>query len=550
MNTTNTQSTPNTNLKKIALTLALLTAGAVAGWAASQWQAGRTGLASTAAAPAVNPLGTETRKPLYWYDPMVPTQRFDQPGKSPFMDMQLVPKYGGEAGDADPAAAPALGVSAQAQQLLGVRLATVEQASSRVNIDAAGTLQLNERDVSIVQARAAGFVERVYARAPGDVLAAGAPLADLLLPEWVAAQREFLAVQALNEAALTQAARQRLLLLGLPGTLIAELERSRQLQASYTLRAPSAGLLVELNLRQGMTVTPGISLARINGLAQVWLEAAVPEAQAATLRAGQTAEARLSAFPGEVFRGKVAAVLAESNRDTRTLRVRIELPNPQQRLTAGMFAQVSLQGPPLSAVLVPAEAIIRTGKRALAYVVDAPGRFRPVEVDIGAELGDRLVVMRGLEPGQQVVASAQFLIDSEASLQGLLPTPLPAVAAAATDTTTATAPVAPSASKATPASPQAQAQSHRTTGTITAISGNELTLQHAPVASLQWPAMTMGFKLSDAKLKTGLQAQQRVQFSFSQQGDDYVITAITPITAAQAAAQAASSVDGQAKGKR
>lgn len=536
MNTENTPSTPNTNntnLKKIALGLTLLAAGVVAGWVASQWQAGRTGLASTAAAAAVNPTGAAPRKPLYWYDPMVPTQRFDQPGKSPFMDMQLVPKYGGEADDANQEAAQALSVSAQAQQLLGVRVATVERANSRVNIDAVGTVQLNERDVSIVQARAAGFVERVYARAPGDVLAAGAPLADLLLPDWVAAQREFLAVQALNEAALTQAARQRLLLLGLPDTLIAELERSRQTQASYTLRAPSPGLLVELNLRQGMTVTPGMSLARINGLAQVWLEAAVPEAQAAALRAGQTAEARLSAFPGEVFRGKVAAVLAESNRDTRTLRVRIELPNPQQRLTAGMFAQVSLQGPPLSAVLVPAEAIIRTGKRALAYVVDAPGRFRPVEVEIGAELGDQLVVLRGLEPGQQVVASAQFLIDSEASLQGLLPTPLAAVAATATDTTTATAPKTPAATKATPAPPQAQAQSHSTTGTITAISGDELTLQHAPVASLQWPAMTMGFKLSNARLKTGLQPQQRVQFSFIQQGDDYVITAITAIAAAE-----------------
>ncbi|MGS0755584.1 copper-binding protein [Roseateles sp. GG27B] len=126
------------------------------------------------------------------------------------------------------------------------------------------------------------------------------------------------------------------------------------------------------------------------------------------------------------------------------------------------------------------------------------------------------------------------------------------MAATATDTTTATAPKtpsAPAATKTTSAPPQAQAQSHRTTGTITAISGDELTLQHAPVASLQWPAMTMASS-QRCQAENGLQAQQRVQFSFSQQGDDYVITAITPITAAQAAAQAASSVDGQAKGKR
>ena len=530
----------NTSIKKIALGLGLLATGIAVGWAASQWQAQRaksTPAAGTAAA------GQAQRQPLYWYDPMVPTQRFDKPGKSPFMDMQLVPKYPGADSGADSGAAsnaaPALSVSPQAQQSLGLRVATVERTSSSVTINAVGSVQLNERDVSIVQARAAGFVERVYARAPGDVLAAGAPLADLLLPEWVAAQREFLAVKALNEAALTQAARQRLLLLGLPEALIVQLERSGQTQASYTLRTPSAGLLVELSVRQGMTVTPGMSLARINGLAQVWLEAAVPEAQAAAVRVGQTVEARLSAFPGELFRGRVAAVLAQSNLDTRTLRVRIELPNPQQRLKVGMFAQVSLQGPTLTAVMVPAEAIIRTGTRALAYVVDAPGRFRPVEVEIGQEIGDRLVVLRGLEPGQQVVASAQFLIDSEASLQGLLPLPATAGAAAA-----------PSA----PQRQQAQAKLHSTTGTITAISADELTLQHAPVATLQWPAMSMAFRLSNAKLKAGLQPQQRVQFSFIQQGDDYVITAITAIAAAapaaSAAAKPAASAGGPAKGTR
>jgi len=494
----------NTIGKKTAVVLSLLVAGIAAGWGLSQWHAGRS------AAPSTVSAGQDQRKPLYWYDPMVPTQKFDKPGKSPFMDMQLVPKYAGE----DKTAAPGVSVSPQALQSLGLRVATVERAMVGASIDAVGSLQLNDRDVSIVQARSAGFVERVYARAAGDVLQAGAPLADLLLPEWVAAQREFLAVKALNEAALTQAARHRLVLLGMPESLISQVERSGQTQGNVTVRAPNSGLLVELMVHQGMTVTAGMSLARINGLGSIWLEAAVPEAQAGAVQSGQAAEARLGAFPGEVFRGRVAAVLPESSRETRTLRVRIDLPNPQQRLKAGMFAQVSLIGPRSEALVVPTEAIIRTGKRTIAYVVDAPGRYRPVDVEMGQELGDRMIVRRGLDAGQQVVASAQFLIDSEASLQGLTPVAVGTAGAA-------------SASVSSPAA-SVREMVHSTTGTITALSDDALTLQHAAVPTLQWPAMTMDFKVLDTKLKTGLQPRQRVHFSFIQQGDDYVITAIKP----------------------
>ena len=257
-----------------------------------------------------------------------------------------------------------------------------------------------------------------------------------------------------------------------------------------------------------MTVSPGMSLARINGLGTVWMEVAVPEAQAGAVRTGQAAQLRFAAFPGEVFKARVGAVLPEANRDTRTLRVRLELPNPGQRLKAGMFAQVRLNGPQQEAVVVPAEAVIRTGKRALAYVVDKPGRYRPVEVELGAELGDKLVVLRGLEPGQQVVASAQFLIDSEASLGGIQP-------------------VAP-APPASAMQPSGQAASYSTTGSIVELSATEVSLSHEAVAALKWPPMTMGFKLANAKLGAGLKPGQKVHFSFSKQGDDYVVTAIMP----------------------
>ena len=517
----------NTSNLKFAAGLGLLAAGIAIGWGLSNWKPADHA-AHTASAPAASAIAAasatdakQERKVMYWYDPMVPMQKFDKPGKSPFMDMQLVPKYADESGGTGAGAGPAVTVSSQAVQSLGVRLATVEKISVAATIDAVGSLQLSERDVSIVQARSGGFVERVYAHAPGDVIAAGAPLVDLLLPEWVAAQREFLAVKAMGDEAITAAARQRLALLGMPAAVIAQVERSGQTQGGYTVTAPSGGVIAELMVRAGMTVSQGVSLARINGLGTVWLEVAVPEAQAGAVRPGQGAEARLVAYPGEVFQGKVAAILPESSRDSRTLRVRIELPNPAQRLKAGMFAQVALRGPQTEAIVVPSEAVIRTGKRAVVYVVDAPGRYRPVEIGIGAEVGGNLVVQRGLESGQQVVASSQFLIDSEASMRGVVPAAPMANTASATP-----AVMAPVAAKTE------QSPSYDTTGTVVELSGDSVMLSHEAIPALKWPPMTMGFKLADPRLKDALRPKQSVEFSFTRRGDDYVITAVKPAATA------------------
>jgi Cu(I)/Ag(I) efflux system membrane fusion protein len=494
------------NAQRIVFPLAVLAIGIAFGWGAAVWRG-----ASQHAAADAQPLGHAAsapgeRKVLYWYDPMVPTQRFDKPGKSPFMDMQLVPRYADEA-DAGSANAPGVAISTQAQQALGLRLARVERRPIGAAIEVVGTVQLNDRDVSIVQARATGFVERVYARAPGDVVAAGAPLVDVLNPEWLGAQQEYLAVQATNDAPLTAAARQRLVLLGMPAALIERVERSGQPVALQTITAPAAGVITELMVRDGMTVAPGMTLARINGLGTVWLEAALPEAQAAAIQPGQPVEARFPALPGEVVKGRVAAVLTEANRETRTLRVRIELPNPRQRLKAGLFAQVSLRGPQRDALVVPAEAVIRTGKRALVYLADAPGRFRPVEVEIGEQTDDRLVVRGGLTEGQQVVASGQFLVDSEASLQGVLARAAPAPAAAA----------------------------YRTRGVVVEVEADSVTLHHEAVPELKWPEMTMPFKLADRSLAKGLKKGQVVQFTFSKQGDDHVLTQVAPASGAKGA---------------
>jgi membrane fusion protein, copper/silver efflux system len=502
----------NTNTRPVAFAVVLLTAGIAVGWGVSQWrgvgQHANDGVQAEAGKPAASAAGD--RKVLYWYDPMVPTQKFDKPGKSPFMDMQLVPRYADEI-EAGASAGPGLAVSTQAQQALGLRLASVERRAIGSGAEVVGTVQLNERDVSIVQARTAGFVERVYARAPGDVVAAGAPLVDVLNPEWLAAQQEYLAVKATNDAVLAQAARQRLVLLGMQAAVIEKLERTGQPAMLQTITAPAGGVITELSVRNGMSIAPGMTLARINGLDTVWLEAALPEAQAALMQPGQPVQARFPALPGEVVDGRIAAVLPEGSRETRTLRVRIELPNRARRLKAGMFAQVTVRGAERPALVVPAEAVIRTGKRNLVYLSEQPGRFRPVEVQLGEQVGEQVVVLGGLAEGQKVVASGQFLIDSEASLQGVM-------ARAA-----ASAPVSETVSEMV----------YRTRGVVVEIEADGLTLDHEPVPALKWPAMTMPFKLADDKLATGLKKSQAVDFSFVKRGDDYVITGLSPAKGAQ-----------------
>ena len=396
--------------KVTGLVVAALALGVAAGWWAGQPR--DTGMAPSMAASAP--------KALYWYDPMFPQQKFDKPGKSPFMDMQLVAQYADDKADAQ-----TLRVDPGQTENLGVRLATVSRGMLATRVMASGVLGFNERDVAVVQARTPGFVERVYTLAPGDVLKPDAALADVLVPEWAAAQEEFLALKRVGDSALLAAARQRLRLTGMPPALIAQVERSGKVQPVLTVTSPVGGVLQTLNVRQGMTLGLGETLAQVNGLGSVWLTVAVPEAQAAAVAPGQTVEARLPAFAGEVFKGTVSTILPQTNADSRTLQVRVELANPGARLRPGLTAQVSLeQGIDQHVLWVPSEAVIRTGHQALVMLAEEGGHYRPVEVRTGPENDGQTAILQGLQEGQQVVSSGQFLLDSEASLKGLDVTPL------------------------------------------------------------------------------------------------------------------------------
>jgi Cu(I)/Ag(I) efflux system membrane fusion protein len=402
----------------------LLTLGGISGW----WLALRQapdggGQAATTRSPE-----TEARKVLYWYDPMVPQQHFDQPGKSPFMDMDLVPKYADAAED-EGQQTTELRIDPVVSESLGIRLASVEQTQSAREIEVSGLLAFNERDVAVVQSRSAGFVERVPPLATGDVVRAGQPLAEILLPEWAAGQEEFLAVRGLNDDNLLKAARERLRLLGLSESQIKRLEKSGRVESRYTLTSPIAGVIQSLEVRNGMNVKNGQTLARINGLDTVWLEVAVPEAESDLARVGNRAKVKLNGLDDPSLEAIVGTVLPALNGSSRSIRVRIELDNPGYGLRPGQSAQVRLSGGQHKLLTVPTEALIRTGKRTLVMLAAGEGRYTPVEVRPGDEIGDRTQIVAGLVQGQQVVASGQFLIDSEASLNGIearaLPTTMP-----------------------------------------------------------------------------------------------------------------------------
>jgi Cu(I)/Ag(I) efflux system membrane fusion protein len=386
-----------------ALVAAAIVASGAIGYGVARYTAPAT------PSPAVGS-ATRERKILYWYDPMIPAEHHDGPGLSS-MGKKTIPKY---ADEGSPGAEPGVRVDPAAVQNLGIRLATVERGALSSDLTVTGAVDFNQRDVAIVQARAAGFVQRVYARAPGDVIAAGAPLADILVPEWGGAERELRAVQRTGDTALIAASRERLRLLGARGAS----------GGLTTVRSPIGGVIQTLDVRAGMTLATGQTLAQVSGLGTVWLNAAVPEAQAGLIRIGRPVRAELTALPGESVSGRVIAVLPTAQADSRTLTVRIELPNPGGRLRPGMFATVHLGGDGGSGLLVPSEAVIRTGKRDLVMLAARDGRYRPAEVRLGREAGGKTEILAGLAEGDKVVASGQFLLDSEASLGGIDARPL------------------------------------------------------------------------------------------------------------------------------
>lgn len=368
---------------------------------------------ATSGAESASEPPTKDKRVLYWYDPMVPDKHFDEPGKSPFMDMQLVPKY---AADDDTGI---ISIEPRMAQNLGVRTALVERRSLSAAIRAVGSVAIDETRVHAIEARAAGWVEQLDVRAVGDPVRRGERVAGIYSPDLYAAQAELVLAAKSGDSTLAAAARQRLALLGLPDSQIRQVLESGQPQRHALVVAPADGIVTDLNVRQGQQTSPSMPLMRIADLSRVWIIADIPESQGAAVLVGDPARATVRGAPGKDFDGTVAYVYPELQIATRTLKARIALDNPRGELRPGMFAEVLLSGKSSAeALVVPSEAVIRTGTRNVVIVEEEAGKYRAVAVALGQDVGDVTAIVSGLDEGQKVVVSGQFLLDSEASLRG------------------------------------------------------------------------------------------------------------------------------------
>lgn len=432
------------------------------------------------------------RKILYYHDPMVPGNKFEAPGKSPFMDMMLVPTYAG----AESSDNSTVSVSSRIQQNLGVRTGEVMQAQWSPELSAVGTVVWNDRSQFVVQARATGFVEKLHVRTALDPVRKLQSLLELYVPDWIAAQEDYLTTLALKTEGvemLTQAARQRMRQAGMTETQISLVERTRQVHARITLSAPASGVIMELMVRDGSTVVMGTPLMRINSLSSLWVEAEIPESLTAQVRVGSEVEAHTAALPAEVFRGQVQALLPEINPTTRTRKARMVLDNPHELLVPGMFVQMKLSGGPArTALVVPSEAPVRTGQRTLVIGVENKA-FRPFEVRIGHEQNGQTEILSGLKQGQKIVLSGQFLIDSEANLKGVEGR-------------------WSSGNKQDSVKPAAQ--SYHTSALVEAVSDEALTLTHPEIPALKWPGMTMDFRLAPDHSSIKPEVGSKIQIEF------------------------------------
>jgi Cu(I)/Ag(I) efflux system membrane fusion protein len=398
----------------IALVAAFAGGGALGFWLAERRESGSAGAAHEGHVSEAD----AGRKILYWYDPMQPGVKFDQPGQSPFMDMPLVPRYADEAGSA------AVRVDPATAQNLGIRTAKAETVVISPRLTAVGSVAFDERLLQVVQARVTGYVTRLHVRAPLEAVRRGQPLAEILAPEWQAAQEEYLALlDATSERAraIRDAARERLIVLGVPDAVIRRLKSTRKVEAATTITAPIDGVITDLAIREGAAFAPGAPLFRINGLATVWVDVRIPEARISEIPSDASVEASTASWPGVRFAGRVSALLPDVDPQTRTLAVRVAIANAERRLAPGMFVSLDFAGiPPEPQLVVPSEAVIVTGERSVVILARDGDGFDVAEVTTGLEADGRTVILSGVEEGQSVVVSGQFLIDSEASLNAAI----------------------------------------------------------------------------------------------------------------------------------
>jgi Cu(I)/Ag(I) efflux system membrane fusion protein len=368
--------------------------------------------------PVVGPGSTlstvEQAEPLYWVAPMDPNYRRDQPGKSP-MGMDMVPVYADEQGGAD-ATPGTVRISPDVVNNLGVRTGLAQRQPLQNAIQTVGYVRFDEDKLIHIHPRVDGWVEKLYVKAEGDPVEQRQPLYDLYAPALVNAQEEMVLALQRDSTRLIEAAEVRLRALQLSSSVIKRLRQTQRVQQTITFYAPQSGVIDSLAIREGFYVQPGTTLMSIGALDEVWVEAEVFERQAAQVAVGAAVTMTLDYLPGRRWQGAVDYVYPALDQRTRTVRVRMRFANDDLVLKPNMFAQVSIQvRSDGEALVIPREALIRTGNMDRVVLSLGEGRFRSVVVTTGRSDDSRVEILQGLADGDEVVTSAQFLIDSESS---------------------------------------------------------------------------------------------------------------------------------------
>ena len=354
------------------------------------------------------------KKILYWVAPMDPAYRRDEPGKSP-MGMDLVPVY--DEGDSG----SEVRISPAVINNLGVRTAKVERSQLWRRIETVASVDYDESRLRHIHLRTDGWIEKLNVRSEGERIKKGDRLFNVYSPTLVNAMEEYVQAASANNKRLVKASKDRLLALGISDHQLKQLEATRQVPQSVEIYAQQDGVVSNLFVREGMYVMPANEVMRLADLSSVWLLAEVFENQADWVKLGQTADVTLSYLPGKQWEGKVEYIYPSLDPKTRTLKVRLQFDNPNEELKPNMYGHVSIYGGARKDILViPREALIRTGLEQRVILALGEGRFMPRNVNAGMESGDWVEIISGLEEGDTVVTSGQFLIDSEASLKASL----------------------------------------------------------------------------------------------------------------------------------
>jgi Cu(I)/Ag(I) efflux system membrane fusion protein len=481
------------------------------------------------------------RKLLYYRNPMGLPDTSPTPKKDP-MGMDYIPVYEGEADE--PAGSNQLRISSEKIQKLGVRTELAQLRALDRLVRASGRIELDERRLFAITPKFEGYVERLFVNATGQPVEKGQPLFEVYSPELVSAQREYAianqGIQSLKNSSpdaqagmrqLAESSLARLKNWDISEEQLKELAQGGEFKRTLTFKSPASGIVTEKKTLQGMRFMPGEALYQVADLSAVWVVADVFEQDIGAVRQGAKATIRINAYPGKAFTGTITYVYPTLKPETRTIPVRIELPNPGQQLKPGMFVEVELAANtnPGKVVTVPISAVIDSGTRRIVLIQLGEGRFEPREVKLGQRSENVVEVLEGVRDGEPVVVAANFLIDAESNLKAAVGG-LGHGGHGNGSTPDGGAGKAPKA--------QGPAVGHQADGTVEGIDAkaNSLSISHGPVASLKWPSMTMEFTVANPSLLGKIKKGSRIRFEFvERQPGEWVITTISEGTAAAAA---------------